>query len=644
MYINSLARMDFTSYLNEHSQKDLLRFITCGSVDDGKSTLIGRILYESQLIHDDQLQALATDSKKFGSTNDEPDLALLVDGLLSEREQGITIDVAYRFFATDKRKFIVADTPGHEQYTRNMATGASTAQAAVVLVDARKGLVTQTRRHSFIVAMLGVKHIILAINKMDLVNYDQSVYEQIKTDYQVFSQSLGIKNLQTIPISALRGANILSLSADTPWYQGPALLHYLEQVPCESLAAHQPFRMAVQWVNRGPDDFRGFAGRISSGKIKPGDFIRIVPGNQQTTVARIVSYDGDKKEAQAGQSITITLNDELDISRGNLFSSVDNPCEVADQFSSRLLWMSDTPMIAGRQYLFKSHTASTLCTPGKPKYRLDITTQEQLAADEFRLNEMGDCDVFLDCPIAFEPYEKNRELGSFILIDRLSHATVGAGFIHSALRPVPQVTKQMLSVDKAQRAAIKGQKPVVLWFTGLSGAGKSTIANLVERELNSLGKHSMLLDGDHIRHTINRDLDFTVSGRAENIRRIVEIAKLMTDAGLITLVSFISPFQTERDMARQRIGSAQFLEIYVDVPLAVAEERDVKGLYKKARRGAIENFTGISSPYEIPENPDLHLDTSMISSHKSVALVMALLREKEFISRQGVNQMAPTYL
>jgi bifunctional enzyme CysN/CysC len=633
MYINTRVRTDFTSYLNEHNQKELLRFITCGSVDDGKSTLIGRILYESELIHDDQLYALTTNNKKFGSSNDEPDLALLVDGLLAEREQGITIDVAYRFFSTDKRKFIVADTPGHEQYTRNMATGASTADAAVVLVDACKGIVTQTRRHSYIVAMLGVKHIILAINKMDLVNYDERVFEKIKTDFHLLCQSLGIQSPQAIPVSALKGTNIINPSAETPWYPGPTLMHYLEEIlPGRSLAEELPFRMAVQWINRGPQNFRGFSGRISSGRIKPGDSIRIVPGNQHTSIASIVSYDGDWDEAKAGQSVTFTIKDELDISRGDLFSSVDNPCEASDKFSSRLLWMSDIPLVSGRQYLFKSHTASALCTPGKPKYRLDITTMEQLAADELRLNEIGDCDIFLDRSIAFEPYNKNRELGGFILIDRLTHATVAAGFIHSALRPFPEATEQMLSVNSALRAAIKGQKPVVLWFTGLSGAGKSTIANLVERELNSLGKHSMLLDGDHIRHSLNRDLDFTASGRAENIRRIAEVAKLMLDAGLITLVSFISPFQAERDMARQRIGSEQFLEIYVDAPLAIAEERDVKGLYKKARTGAIENFTGISSPYEIPANPDLHLDTSVMSALKSAELVMALLREKQFLS------------
>lgn len=631
MRISTLANNDFTDYLNAHDQKELLRFMTCGSVDDGKSTLIGRILYESQLIYDDQLNSLVTDSKKYGTTDDDLDLALLVDGLVSEREQGITIDVAYRFFATDKRKFIVADTPGHEQYTRNMATGASTAQAAIVLVDARKGVVTQTRRHSFIVSMLGVKHVVLAINKMDLVHYDQKIYDHIMLEYRTFAQSLGITDVVAIPVSALKGANIISQSAETPWYSGPTLMHYLEEVPIDSLSEARPFRMNVQWVNRPNQDFRGFAGRISSGTIRPGDLIKIIPGNQQTTISRLVSYDGDLLEARAGQSITITLNDEIDVSRGQMFSSASEPCDTADQFSVRLLWMNESAMVSGRQYIFKSNTVSAFCTLGKPKCRIDINTLEHLAVDEFGLNEIGDCDLFLDRLIAFEPYEVNRELGSFILIDRLSHATLAAGFIHSSLRSSYKVSDHTLLVDKAQRAAIKDQKPVVLWFTGLSGAGKSTIANLVERELNSLGKHSMLLDGDYIRHVLNRDLDFSSWGRAENIRRTVEIARLMTDAGLITLVAFISPFQAEREMARERIGHDQFLEIYCDVSLDVVEARDVKGLYQKARAGLIENFTGISSPYEVPQNPDLCLDTAHTSPAITAGLVMDLLRERKFI-------------
>lgn len=631
MRINPLIHNDFTSYLNEHDQKDLLRFITCGSVDDGKSTLIGRILYESRLIHDDQLNVLAVDSKKFGTTAEELDLALLVDGLLAEREQGITIDVAYRFFATDKRKFIVADTPGHEQYTRNMATGASNAQVAIVLVDARKGIVTQTRRHSFIVAMLGVKHIILAINKMDLVQYDQRVFAQIKNEYVAFSASLGIQQMCAIPISALKGTNIINKGIETPWYQGPSLIDYLDSVPSDSQAEQRPFRMAVQWVNRPHHDFRGFAGRISAGVVKPGDLLKIVPGNQQARVSRIVSYDGDLSQATAGESITLTLDSELDVSRGNMCCSVEHPCEVADQFAGRLLWMSEAPMVSGRQYLLKGNAITALCTPGKLKYRIDINSMDHLVANKLGLNEIGDCDLFLDRPVPFDTYECNRELGAFILIDRLTHATVAAGFIQSARNFTAQLTEQPVFIAREQRAAIKGQKPVVLWFTGLSGAGKSTIANLVERELNSLGKHSMLLDGDLVRSTLSRDLDFSVSGRAENIRRIVEVAKLMTDAGLITLVSFISPFQAERDMARQRIGTNHFLEIHVDVSLAAAEARDVKGLYKKAREGVIENFTGISSPYEIPATPDLYLDTTIMSPQRATDLVIELLREKKYL-------------
>lgn len=631
MRISALARSDFTAYLNQNDHNDLLHFITCGSVDDGKSTLIGRLLYESRLIHDDQLDTLVTDSKKFGTTDGELDLALLVDGLIAEREQNITIDVAYRFFATDKRKFIVADTPGHEQYTRNMATGASTAHAAVVLVDARKGIVTQTRRHTFIVSMLGVRHVVLAINKMDLVDYDQRVYEQIVAEYQSFLQSIGMNNCFAIPVSALNGTNVISPSENTPWYNGLTLMACLEALQVAPVLENQTFRMPVQWVNRPHHGFRGFAGRISSGSIKPGDAIRILPGNQQTTVSRIVCYGGDLDEAFRGQSITITIADERDISRGNMLSSVDNVCETADRFSVRLLWMNELAMVSGRQYLLKNNTTTVLCTLGKPKYRIDINTLEHLAVDEFLLNEIGDCDLFLDRPIAFETYAANRESGGFILIDRLSHATLAAGFIQSALGSTSHVPEQILLVDRAQRAAIKGQKPVVLWFTGLSGAGKSTIANLVECELNSLGKHSMLLDGDCIRHALNRDLDFSASGRAENIRRITEVAKLMTDAGLITLVSFISPFQAERDMARERIGGEQFLEIFVDASLDVVEARDVKGLYKKAREGVIENFTGISSPYEAPEHADLCLNTENTVPQESVKVVMAFLRDRGVI-------------
>jgi len=624
MQVSQLAINDFTTYLNAHDKKDLLRFITCGSVDDGKSTLIGRLLYESQLIYDDQLTALAKDSKKFGTTGEELDFALLVDGLASEREQGITIDVAYRFFSTDKRKFIVADTPGHEQYTRNMATGASTASLAIVIIDARKGILTQTRRHSFIVAMLGIKNIVLAINKMDLVDYNQIIYEQIKADYIAFASALGLISIQVIPISALKGDNIVTLSSNMTWYQNPTLIGYLENIKIQS-TSNAAFRMSVQWVNRPNLDFRGFTGRICSGQVKPGDLIRVLPGNQKATISRLVAYEGDLNQAIVGQSITCTLIEELDVSRGSVFVSANDPCEVADQFETRLLWMVEKPMVSGRQYLFKSNSVSALCTLSKPKHRININSMEKMAAKELTLNEIGDCDVSLDRPIAFETYEKNRELGGFILIDRVTHKTVAAGFIHFALRRSSNVHKQALLVHQEQRALIKEQKPIVLWFTGLSGSGKSSIANLVELKLNRIGKHSMLLDGDNIRYGLNRDLDFTESGRAENIRRIAEVAKLMTDAGLITLVSFISPYKAEREMARQLIGDRQFLEIYVHTTLAAAEARDVKGLYKKARAGEIMNFTGIGSPYEAPEEPALKIETENTTSEEAADLVLGLL-------------------
>lgn len=632
MYKNAITNKDWTDYLNQHDQKSILRFITCGSVDDGKSTLIGRILYESQLIYDDQLQALASDSKKFGTTEEELDLALLMDGLLAEREQGITIDVAYRYFSTDKRKFIVADTPGHEQYTRNMATGASTAQAAVVLVDARKGVITQTRRHSYIVSTLGVKHIILAVNKMDLMHYDEAVYQAITNDYLAFAKALDVKTICTIPISALKGANITHTSGHMPWYKGPSLMQYLETIPCADELQTKAFRMPVQLVQRPDQDFRGFSGRIASGTVKPGDAVLVLPGNQKTRIASIVSFDGEKQQAISGESITLTLSDEVDVSRGCLLAAAEAPCEVSDRFSCRMVWMHETPMRSGRQYLFKSNTITALCTPGKPKYRVDINTMDHLAVNEFNLNDIGDCDLFLDRPIAFEAYECNRELGGFILIDKLSHATVGAGFIQSSLALSRENPSEIILVTKEQRAAIKDQKPVVLWFTGLSGAGKSTIANQLEYELNARGKHSMLLDGDYVRHVLNRDLGFGESDRAENIRRMSELAKLMTDAGLITLVSIISPYQADRDLARERIGTDQFLEIFVEVPLDVAEARDVKGLYKKAREGIITNFTGISSPYEAPKAPDLRIDTSCLSVRQSVDKVLALLKERGVIN------------
>jgi bifunctional enzyme CysN/CysC len=618
---------DFTSYLNAHDTKDLLRFITCGSVDDGKSTLIGRLLYESKVLYDDQLAALASESKRFGSAGDDLDFSLLVDGLSAEREQGITIDVAYRFFSTEKRKFIVADTPGHEQYTRNMATGASTSALAIVMIDARKGVLTQTRRHSFIASMFGIKHVILAINKMDLIDYDRGVYEQIKAEYEQFAESLEFNVIQAIPISALKGVNIVHPSSYTSWYQGPTLVQYLETVNTAVSEKEQPFRMAVQWVNRPDSDFRGFTGRVASGVVRPNDKIKILPSGEEAEVARIITYDGDLTTAACGESITCTLDKEVDVSRGDVFVASTQPCEVAKQFETKLLWLSEQPMIAGRQYLLKLGTATALCTPSKPKYRIDVNTMDHLAAKELLLNEIGCCEIALDRPIAFEPYEKNRELGAFILIDRKTHATVGAGLIHFALRRSTNIHPQALSVDQAMRSVIKEQKSFVLWFTGLSGSGKSTIANLVERELNALGKHTMLLDGDNIRHGLNRDLGFTETDRAENIRRIAEVTKLMTEAGLITLVSFISPFAAEREMARDLIGQEQFIEIFVDAPLDVVQSRDVKGLYKKAQNGEIKNFTGLGSRYERPSAPNLHLDTVQLSPREAAEKVLALVNK-----------------
>ncbi|KTD33991.1 sulfate adenylyltransferase subunit CysN [Legionella israelensis] len=628
MHDRSVIAKDFTAYLNTLENKSLLRFITCGSVDDGKSTLIGRLLFESHMIYEDQLASLVSDSKRYGTTGEEMDFALLVDGLASEREQGITIDVAYRFFSTDKRKFIVADTPGHEQYTRNMATGASTAELAIVMVDARKGLLTQTKRHSFIVSMLGVKHIVLAVNKMDLLDYDQTVFERIKNEYQQFAQSIEIKSIQAIPVSALKGDNIVTPSSHTPWYHGPVLIQYLEDINVESEHQNKAFRMPVQWVNRPHADFRGFAGRVSSGVITIGDPVLLLPGGKETEITRIVTYDGDLKRAETGQSITVQLKDEIDVSRGDVMACVKSPCQVADQFETQLLWMSEHPMIASRQYIIKTGATTALCTLNKPKHRIDVNSLQHLAAKELTLNEIGCCHIAIDRAIAYETYDKNRDLGSFILIDRMSNETVAAGLIQFALRRSTNVYEQDLLVNQEMRSAIKAQKPLVVWFTGLSGAGKSTIANLVEYQLNSTGKHTMLLDGDNIRHGLNKDLGFTVSDRAENIRRIAEVAKLMSESGLITLVSFISPFAAERKMARELIGDHQFLEVFVDAPLRIVQERDVKGLYQKAKSGEIKNFTGIGSSYEVPESPDLILNTVELNANEAAAKLLQLIKEK----------------
>ena len=601
---------DIATYLKQHEDKPLLRFITCGSVDDGKSTLIGRLLYDSKRLFDDQLAALTSDSKRHGTRGGEIDYALLLDGLAAEREQGITIDVAYRYFDTDKRKFIVADCPGHEQYTRNMATGASTADLAVVLVDARKGLLAQTRRHSYIVSLLGISQVVLAVNKMDLVGYDQAVFEAIVQGYRALAAQLGIGQVQAIPLSALEGDNLLKASPNTPWYNGPALLEHLETVQVDSGEAACGLRLPVQWVNRPNQDFRGFAGTIAAGEVAPGDEVVVLPSARRSTVARVLGPDGEVARAFAGQAVTLTLADEIDISRGDVIAAAGDPPPVADQFAAHVLWMGDAPLLPGRPYWLKIGARTVAASISEIKHRVDVNTQEHLAAKRLELNEVGYCNLGLEEPVAFMPYTDNHALGGFILIDRQNNDTVAAGTLDFALRRADNVHWQHLDVDKAARARIKGQVPKVLWFTGLSGAGKSTVANLVDKRLHALGYHTFVLDGDNVRHGLNRDLGFTDEDRVENIRRVAEVARLMADAGLIVLVSFISPFRAERRMARERFAQGEFIEVFVDVPLAVAEARDVKGLYRKARAGLIPNFTGIDSPYEAPEHPELHLDAT----------------------------------
>ena len=622
--------IDIAAYLKQHEAKPLLRFITCGSVDDGKSTLIGRLLHDSKRLFDDQLAALASDSRRHGTQGERIDYALLLDGLEAEREQGITIDVAYRYFDTDKRKFIVADCPGHAQYTRNMATGASTADLAVVLVDVRKGLLAQTRRHSYIVALFGIRNVVLAVNKMDLVGYSRESFEAIADEYRDLAARLGIAGVQCIPLSALEGDNLIARSANTPWYAGPALLEHLETVDAGTVAAESGLRLPVQWVNR-PDrteqsrDFRGFAGTIAAGTVKPGDAVVALPSARHSTIARVLGPDGDVAIAGAGQAVTLVLADEIDISRGDVIAAADDPPEVADQFAAHLLWMGDAALLPGRPYWLKIGTRTVAASVSEIKHRIDVNTQEHLAAKRLELNEVGYCNLSLDEPIVFEPYAKNRALGGFILIDRESNATVAAGTLDFALRRAGNVHWQHIDVDKAARARIKGQQPKVLWFTGLSGAGKSTIANLVDKRLHALGRHAFVLDGDNVRHGLNRDLGFTDEDRVENIRRVAEVARLMTDAGLIVLVSFISPFRAERRMARELFGEGEFIEVFVDVPLAVAEARDAKGLYRKARAGRIPNFTGIDSPYEAPEAPELHLHADRESAEAMALRVLERL-------------------
>ncbi|WP_175817783.1 sulfate adenylyltransferase subunit CysN [Burkholderia diffusa] len=617
-------------HADDGQTKDLLRFITCGSVDDGKSTLIGRMLYESNMLFDDQLTQLEADSKKVGTQGGDLDFALLVDGLSAEREQGITIDVAYRFFATARRKFIVADTPGHEQFTRNMITGASTADLAVILIDARKGVLTQTRRHSHLVALIGIRRVVLAINKMDLVDYDRAVFERIDADYRAFAAELGLQEIISIPMSALRGDNVIASSPRMPWYAGPPLMQHLDTLPLvERVTRDEPFRLPVQWVNRPHLNFRGYAGSIASGEVRVGERVRVLPSGRESRVASVITPAGDAHIARAGEAVTLTLADEIDISRGDMIAHADAPPEVADQFEATLVWMHDEPLLPGRPYLVKLGTQTVGATCATPKYKIDVNTREHLAARTLALNEIGVCNLSFDRPVAFDPYDQNRHTGGFIVIDRFTNDTVGAGMLHFALRRAHNVHWQAVDVDRDARAAQKAQTPRIVWLTGLSGAGKSTIANLVEQRLHALGKHTYLLDGDNVRHGLNRDLGFTEADRVENIRRVAEVARLMLDAGLITLVSFISPFRAERDMARALAGPDEFVEVFVDTPLAVAEERDPKGLYKKARKGELKHFTGIDSPYEPPAQPELRIDTVAESPEAAADRIVAyLLRER----------------
>ncbi len=608
---DSLIEQDIDAYLAQHQHKTMLRFITCGSVDDGKSTLIGRLLYDSKMIFEDQLAALESDSKRLGTQGQEIDFALLVDGLAAEREQGITIDVAYRFFNTEKRKFIVADCPGHDQYTRNMVTGASTADLAVILVDARKGLLVQTRRHTYLCHLIGIKNLVLAVNKMDLVGYDQARFDQIVTEYAAFAKSIGVEGFTALPISGFKGDNVTAASPYTPWYRGPSLIEHLETV--EVLAAsdaEQPLRLPVQWVNRPNLDFRGFAGLIASGQVRPGDAVRVLPSGKTSTVTRIVTMDGDLDEARAGQSVMLCLADEIDCSRGDVIAAADSPPQVSDQFEAALVWLNDNALRVGRAYWLKLGAQTVSVTVQQPKYAVNVNTMEHIAAKTLELNAIGVAEIATDWPIVFEPYAENRALGGFILIDKLTNATVAAGMINFSLRRAQNVHWQALDVSREAHAALKHQNPAVLWFTGLSGSGKSTIANLVEKRLHALGHHTFLLDGDNVRHGLNKDLGFTEADRIENIRRVGEVAKLMTDAGLIVLTAFISPFRAERELVRAMLPEGEFVEIFVDTPLKVAEARDVKGLYKKAREGQLKNFTGIDSPYEVPGQPELRIDTT----------------------------------
>lgn len=623
---DALIAADINAYLEAHQHKSLLRFITCGSVDDGKSTLIGRLLYDSKMIFEDQLEQLESDSKKLGTQGDEIDFALLVDGLAAEREQGITIDVAYRFFATDKRKFIVADTPGHEQYTRNMVTGASTADLAVILIDARKGILTQTRRHSYLCHLIGIKNIVLAVNKMDLVHYAEETFDQIVEDYKRFATEIGIGKFAALPISGFKGDNITALSANTPWYQGSTLMQHLETINLEQAHDDQDaFRMPVQWVNRPNLDFRGFCGKIASGQVHPGDEIRILPSGKTSYVDRIVTQDGDLDVAQKDQSVTLTLRDEVDCSRGQIITAAKEPLEVADQFETTLIWMEEEALTPGRAYYLKIGAQTVSATVAEPKYQINVNTLDHSAAKTLELNSIGVANITTDRAIPFAPYTENRELGGFILIDKITNATVAAGLINFALRRAQNIHWQATDINRDHHANLKNQKPMVLWLTGLSGSGKSTIANAIEKKLAQMNRHTFLLDGDNVRHGLNKDLGFTEADRIENIRRVGEVARLMTDAGLIVITAFISPFRAEREMVRQMMQPGEFIEVFIDTPLHIAEQRDVKGLYAKARAGELKNFTGIDSPYEAPENPEIIIDTTQMDVEPAADKIVKLL-------------------
>ncbi len=621
----------FAAFLSENEGKSLLRFLTCGSVDDGKSTLIGRLLYDSKKLFEDQLATLQSESLKFGTTDGDMDFALLVDGLVAEREQGITIDVAYRYFATDRRRFIVADTPGHEQYTRNMATGASNSDLAVLLVDAQQGILTQTRRHAYIVSLLGIRNVVLAVNKIDLIGFDEERFIDIRNAFAEFATQFKFASIVTIPLSARYGDNVIDRSPNTPWYGGQTLLDYLETVKIEDGSGLEPFRFPVQWVNRPNATFRGYAGTVASGNVRPGDAVVVARTGQAARVARVVTLDGDRERADNGTSVTLTLDTEIDASRGDILSAPSHRPEVTDQLAAHLIWMSDEPLLPGRPYLLKSATRTVGAAVTDLKHRVDIESFKALAAKTLELNDIGLVNLSLSEPIAFDLYDDNKTTGSFILIDRFTNATVAAGMIRFGLRRATNIHWQAINIDRQARADLKGQKPVILWFTGLSGAGKSTIANMVESKLHLMGRHTYMLDGDNVRHGLNRDLGFTDADRVENIRRVAETAKLFVDAGLIVLVSFISPFRSERGMARDMVGDGEFLEIYVDVPLAIAEERDPKGLYKKARAGEIKHFTGIDSPYEAPLKPDIRLDTTAAGADELADRIVDALRKGGYL-------------